>query len=305
MKLLPISSTETLWRCRSFKASSEDVLITSYPKSGTTWLQAQVWALINLNGERGGAESLDLSHITDFAPFFEADTSWEDSAEPELKAKYNESHRKLGRRIFNTHLLPSQLPMGDCKIIYVVRSGRDVAWSFFNHLSNQIEDGGDDFGSFDNFLQLWLNGDIPYSKWVDHLKTWKAFIDSPEGDSRVLLLHYEDMKEDLGREMKKISAHLGLENLSESDIEGLVDSLTFSSMKSNLKKYEPVSVRWREGYSFLRKGTVGDSLSHFVDTETGNSTELGLLYDCVMKGELADGVLDPLTRDFIEKLAFL
>ena len=204
------------------------------------------------------------------------------------------SHTLYAQEATASTVLPESIP-----------GGRDVAWSFFNHLSNQIEDGGDDFGSFDNFLQLWLNGDIPYSKWVDHLKTWKAFIDSPEGDSRVLLLHYEDMKEDLGREMKKISAHLGLENLSESDIEGLVDSLTFSSMKSNLKKYEPVSVRWREGYSFLRKGTVGDSLSHFVDTETGNSTELGLLYDCVMKGELADGVLDPLTRDFIEKLAFL
>ena len=159
--------------------------------------------------------------------------------------------------MFNTHLLPSQLP-GESKIVYVVRSGRDVAWSFYNHLSNQIEDGGDDFGSFANFLRLWLNGDLPYSKWVDHLKTWRAYIDSPEGMSRVLLLNYESMKEDLGREMKKIAAHLGLKNLTESDIEGLADSLTFSSMKSDQKKYEPVSVRWRPGYSFLRKGNVGD-----------------------------------------------
>ena len=304
MKLLPISSHETLGKCRTFASSSRDVFCTSYPKSGTTWLQAQVFALINLDRVRGGAESLELSHITDYAPFFEVDKSWEDTKEPKLKAKYDENHHNLGRRMFNTHLLPSQLP-GESKIVYVVRSGRDVAWSFYNHLSNQIEDGGDDFGSFANFLRLWLNGDLPYSKWVDHLKTWRAYIDSPEGMSRVLLLNYESMKEDLGREMKKIAAHLGLKNLTESDIEGLADSLTFSSMKSDQKKYEPVSVRWRPGYSFLRKGNVGDSLGHFVDAETGDITELGLEYDYAIKQELEDCEVDHATREFIEKLAFL
>ena len=198
MKLLPISSSETLRKAKEFPSGREDIFITSYPKSGTTWLQAQVFTLINLDRVRNHKENLELRHITDYAPFFEVDGTWQDCEKPTLKARYNESHDKLGRRIFNTHLLPSQLPLTTGKIIYVVRNGRDVAWSFYNHLSNQIiGDGGDDFGSFDNFLRLWLNGDLPYSKWIDHVATWKAYTDSEEGRGKVLLLHYESMKEDL------------------------------------------------------------------------------------------------------------
>ena len=51
--------------------------------------------------------------------------------------------------------------------------------------------------------------------------------------------------------MKKIAIHLEPNNLTDKDIEEVVGQLTFNSMKSDLAKFEPVSVKWRKGFSFL------------------------------------------------------
>ena len=104
--------------------------------------------------------------------------------------------------------------------------------------------------------------------------------------------------------MKKIAIHLELNNLTDKDIEEVVGQLTFNSMKSDLAKFEPVSVKWRKGFSFLRKGNVGDSLHHFIDSETGESTVLGRHYEESIKTNLDERELDAATYDFISNLAF-
>ena len=59
-------------------------------------------------------------------------------------------------------------------------------------------------------------------------------------------------------------------------------------MKKEADKYQPVSVVWKPGYNFLRKGVVNDSYSHFYDEESGNPTALGQEYAVVMEGSLQD-----------------
>lgn len=295
MKFLPISSEETLKKAKSLQVQDLDLFIASYPKSGTTWLQAVCFSLLRLDK---ASEELELEHISEYAPFLEVDRSWEDTREPSLKSKYNEAHKRLGRRMFNTHVLPEHLPDNGL-VIYIVRDPRDVCLSFYHHLSNQIEDGGDDFGSFENFTKLWLSGDLPYSKWVDHLVTWKNYIDSSQSGGRVLLLRYEDMVKDLAGEMNKIASHLGLFNLKQEDIQSLAPELTFDSMKATSDKYQPVSVKWKIGYNFLRKGIVGDAEREFLN-EDGSSTELGQYYDECMNRDL-ETVKGP-SREFVEAL---
>ena len=72
-------------------------------------------------------------------PFLEADSTWEKLADTDHTV--NQRHTLLGRRLFNTHLYPSMLPLEGAKAVYVTRRGADAAFSFYQHLSNQIDPG--------------------------------------------------------------------------------------------------------------------------------------------------------------------
>ena len=74
-------------------------------------------------------------------------------------------------RVFNTHLLPHQLP-DRAKYVYVVRDPLDVMISFYHHLSNRaVEDGGYT-GTYDKFFEDFLNRTMVYGKWQDHIEAW-------------------------------------------------------------------------------------------------------------------------------------
>lgn len=292
MKLLPISSSETLRKCREF--GKDSIFIASFPKSGTTWVQACVFHLIAKElslGKNKAEQGLSLDHISHYAPFYEIDRTWTEKEEPELVAAYNEAHATIKRRMFNTHLLPEMLP-SSARAIYVVRNARDVAFSFYHHLSNQDEEsGGSQWSSFEEFVDDFLNGELPYDKWVDHVATWLSFMEKEVGREKVLLLSYEDLVSDLNACLHKISNHLNLA-LTKEDIDVVAPSLTFESMSADRSKYEPISVKWKQGYQFLRKGIVNDSYSAFFAPSDGigdsaGLTVLGKKYQAAMDEELA------------------
>jgi hypothetical protein len=56
-----------------------------------------------------------------------------------------------------------------------------------------VEQGGFE-GSVDAFLSEWCGGSLPYGAWADHLLSWRG---GAAGDTRVLVLEYEDLKRDL------------------------------------------------------------------------------------------------------------
>jgi hypothetical protein len=232
---------------------------------------------------------VELNHISDFSPFYEIDATWEGSDEskaPRLQPRYEAAQDKLQHQIFNTHLLPDMLPQETGKIIYVMRHARDVAFSFYHHLSNQDEaSGGGAWANFDQFMTLWLKGELPYSKWIDHVAKWLTYMEK-EKQQRVLLLTYEELSKDLAGTIRKIVSHLDL-SLTAAEVDELAPRLTFQGMKSESSKYEPISVKWKEGYSFLRKGVVNDSKSAFYNPD-GSCTALGETYrECMQQDLLA------------------
>merc|ERR1712166_5777 len=252
--LLPITSATTIERCAQgaqpmSAADSPTVLICSYPKSGTTWLQNIVATLVSRGAE--------LDHISDYTPFYEADSTWEKLDSGDHPICINQA--SLGRRMFNTHLLPHMLPQTNRKVIYVVRDGQDVVNSFYQHLSNQIVGDSVSFsGSFEQFFVEWLSGEMPFGRWTDHLKAWRG-VPVPG----VLYLSYEQMKTDLSGAVHAVADFLELE-LSPAEVEALVPRFTIEAMKANRKQFEPVSVQWKPGFNFVRKGVVGDSRNVFT-----------------------------------------
>lgn len=252
--LLSISTPAIISLCAALPddaAGLPTVFISSYPKSGTTWMQCIVYNLLS-----NGDQSFD--HISNYSPFYEVSRTWD---EPRgcLSDRFAANHRRLGARVFNTHLRYDMMPQGkSMKSIYVVRSGKDVALSFFHHLSNQ--DNEDNYkGSLSAFLQDWVSGRIIFGSWLKHMESW---VQGAGSSSKVLIVRYEDLIRSLGTEMTRIAQFLELPLTSER-IEELTQFVSFDFMKTHSAQFSPVSVPWKTGFEFIRCGTVGQSMTEF------------------------------------------
>ena len=271
MPLLPITSNATVASCAALPLQPTDVFVTSYPKSGTTWMQHIVHTLVT-----DGASP--LAHISEACPFFEVDRTWSTDKPGELTPAVQANHERLGRRCFNTHLRWEMMPRNHdgARYIYMTRKGRDACLSFFHHLSHQaIEDGGYT-GSLEQFVADWTAGKVPFGSWSAHLKSWMG--GGAATDPRVLFVSYEALKADLRGEVLKVVAHLGL-SLGEARVDELLPRFTFEWMRTNEEQFNPRSVRWvpsaedlarqqaaaggegggkAEEFHFIRSGQVGE-----------------------------------------------
>ena len=273
-KVLPATSKETLKKCVGLTESSRNTLfIASYPKSGTTWMQAIVFHILS-------RQNIPLEHISLFSPFYEVNETWNDTND-DIVSKYSDNHDLLGWRVFNTHLLPTMLPtFKSARFIYIYRNGKDVAISFYHHLTNQVGNGGSEYDSVQQFLADWTTGKLPFGSWISHLRSWIAAIG--DKSSNILLVKYEDIVIDLRKSIKDIAAFLDV-NIEYSKLDELVNLLSFQEMKSMKELYQPVSVKWKEGFDFLRKGVIGDSTSYFHEEEE-------IAIDRMLKAEFPDAI---------------
>ena len=319
MPVLPITSEATLRACRAMAVSRQrDVFVCSYPKSGTTWTQNIAVRLLWDLAHRGKSDNSDDDddgdgngpqaplpgdwHLSESAPFYEVDQYWKPGEDPgsgpmvRLPAETpilagTADGDEEEYRVFNTHLLPHQLPAG-AKCVYVVRDPLDVMVSFYHHLSNQaVEDGGYT-GSFEDFFEAFLDGTIVYGKWQDHVEAWLGnrdpdddYDDDDDDDDAFLLLHYDEMKRDLFGETKRLARFLFGETDGADDdrildeiVEGVVPHCTFEAMKRERARYTPRTVSWRvrpetgRPYdAFVRRGAVGDG-RRSLEEETNSSS---------------------------------
>lgn len=249
MPLLPFTSQRTVELGAALKTNDKTLFVSSYPKSGTTWTQYIVYTLAT-------AGKLELDHISNYCPFYEADRTWTSGGQ--LAEPGASRHASIGWRIFNTHYRWEAMPKdGNARFIYLIRDGRDVIVSFYNHLIHQeVEDGGYE-GTLDEFVAEWLDGKIAFGKWTDHLKSWLRAVRT---DDRVLLLSYAEMKSDIGKAVKQIVTHCNFD-LSDAEVQALLPRFDVAAMKARLAQFNPTSCRWKDkgdGFTFIRKGVVGD-----------------------------------------------
>lgn len=243
------------------KSRPGDILISSYPKSGTTWLQN----IVNLLCDEPQGKDLDLYKAT-----------------PWITANPQEEIDNLNSpRIFKSHAKFSWLPEctinNDVKIITCYRNPKDQAVSFYHH--TQFFDkiyGGISGYTFDQYFDEIVSKDnAEYGNVVNFMSEWFE-----QKDRRnLLILCYEDMVEDLEREVRKIVSFLGLE-MSEEALLNVVERSTFSSMKKNDKvnKMATGASTLQHGREFIRKGKVGD----WKDTLSKEQSEF---FDEMMRDE--------------------
>jgi aryl sulfotransferase len=105
-----------------FEFRDDDIIVATYAKSGTTWVQQILGQLIF-----EGKEGLPVERMS----------PWLDFAVPAAEVKLNLLRAQTHRRFIKTHLPVDALVFSPrAKYIYIGRDGRDVVWSFHNHHAN-------------------------------------------------------------------------------------------------------------------------------------------------------------------------
>ncbi|GFP81456.1 cytosolic sulfotransferase 5 [Phtheirospermum japonicum] len=246
---------------KQFKPENNDLILASFPKSGTTWLKALAVSIAGRNTIADGQSPLLNSNPHMLVPFFELD---------------DPDHLKHlpSPRIISTHISYKTLPKSihdesECKIIYICRNPLDtfVSYHYFL-LDNKLGQGDGDTAQqplgLDEALDMFCRGIYMYGPIWDHvLGYWKAHLEDPQ---RVLFLKYEDLQEDTAFYVKKIAAFMGCPFSEEEDKPGVIEEIVRLCSINNLKNLE-VNKKGKflgivENSSYFRKGEVGDWRNH-------------------------------------------
>lgn len=232
---------------QDFNFWDEDVVAVTYPKSGTIWMQ-EILPLV-LNG--GDLTPVQTIPNWDRVP-------WLEEKRLALVVDQLVVPRALVTH-FPFHLMPPSFHVSKAKVIYVMRNPKDVLVSsyFFHQMAAFL----DDPGTFDEFMDKFLEGRVLFGKWTDHVKSWRK----AELGDRILYMTYEDMVEDLPGSLRTISHFLG-KNLSDQVIDKIAKSCSFKTMKDNkMSNFSLVPKMYMDTDKspFLRKGIVGDWKNHF------------------------------------------
>ncbi|XP_072463548.1 sulfotransferase 2B1 isoform X2 [Notamacropus eugenii] len=236
---------------KDFKVRDDDIFIVTYPKSGTIWM-IEILSIMLKDGDPSWARSVP---------------NWERAPWCETVLGSLSIMQKTTPRLISSHL-PIQLFPRDffnskAKVIYIIRNPRDVLVSLYHYykIAGHLKDPG----SLDQFLQDFLNGEVQFGSWFDHIKGWMRM----EGKDNFLLITYEELQEDLRGSVQRISEFLD-HPLEEAALDSVVQNSTFRTMKENtmcnFTLLPSILLDQRQG-AFLRKGVCGDWKNHFTETQ--------------------------------------
>ncbi|WP_170553010.1 MULTISPECIES: sulfotransferase domain-containing protein [Ruegeria] len=244
----------SMWN--DFEFRNDDIIIATYAKSGTTWVQ-QIVAQLIFNG----AEDLDVAEMS----------PWLDLRVPPKEVKLPAVASQTHRRFLKTHLPVDALVFSEqAKYIYIGRDGRDVVWSFHNHHSNAndtwYETLNDTPGRVGppierptrdtvQYFREWLEKDgYPMWPFWENIRTWWEIRDQPN----VQLIHFEALKRDMPGEIRRIANFLDIE-IDESRWDAILTHCSFDYMKAHASKSVPGGgIFWDGGAeTFIHRGVNG------------------------------------------------
>ena len=244
----------TTWN--DFPFRDDDIIIATYAKSGTTWLQQIVAQLIF----EGDTEQ----NVAEMSP-------WVDFLLPPDEVLLPQIEAQTHRRYLKTHLPVDALVFSPkAKYLFIARDGRDVVWSYYNHqlnMTDMIIEGlndarrpdTDEVGrpslEIDEYFRHWLDQDgYPLWKFWHGISSWWAIRDLPN----VKLLHFEALKNDMPGQIREIAEFLDIE-IDENNWEAILEHCSFDYMRANAEKSVPMGgAPWIGGArTFINKGTNG------------------------------------------------
>lgn len=245
-----IVKKEQLDSALSLKPRDDDIFICTYPKSGTTWLQYIVWAVLNIPNDLRSLKVPTLGEMKRTLHRFidlNGAEGIEDMPTP---------------RVLVTHLPYHLVPKNPkCKYFYVIRDPKDAVVSFWFMLQKVYGLNAD---QKEAFIDAFIDDKLLYGAYHKNVKSWFEH----RNDPNVLVLFYEEMLLHPGREIKRIAKFLSddkndYQRLIESDSELLQEIMkvtSFGNLRENHVKSRQDEDRKMD--EFFRKGVRGDHSSN-------------------------------------------
>lgn len=234
-----------------------DIVISTPPKSGTTWLQGIVALLIS------GDPDVD-ANVTANAPWIDINTRDVSEIMARLDAQPH-------RRQVKSHTPFDGIPIWpDLRYITIYRHPIDVHFSFRKHLANMKEDVLGDVYPDDVSagFRIFLEGDhfdgASLSMIIDHYRSALEL----ETHRNLLRLHYADMRRDLSGEFIRIAKHIGITHPADL-MAALIDAASFQNMKANADRFAVAAGKgfWRNDADFFDSATSNKWLGVLSDDD--------------------------------------
>ncbi|XP_070546638.1 sulfotransferase 2B1-like [Ptychodera flava] len=153
----------------------DDVVVLTYPKSGTFWmlnLLSSLYTDLNL--------LLPASNkVVRLDQFYEDADDVPGSYGKHAKAMKESLHAMPSPRLLFCHLPFQLFPRAwqdsekKCKIIYIARNPKDVCVSYY-HYTQGIPWAGMDL-NWDEWIRAFVDGKVRFGSWLDHVLGWRRF----------------------------------------------------------------------------------------------------------------------------------
>jgi aryl sulfotransferase len=250
-------------RWADFQFRPGDLIINTWPKSGTTWMQMICALLILLTPE------LPLP-LWELSPWLDREDEPRDQVFTRLAGQRH-------RRFIKTHTSLNEVPL-DPKATYIVvaRHPLDILISRYHHHSNVAALSGHSPGAFLPSSRSWLLQHIGLEPSPPQAQRYLAdilvFLSAAwvrRTEPNVVLVHYEDLAADLEGEMRRLAVRLGI-TVPEKAWPSLVKAASFEEMRAVADRLQPVVKLRANAPAFFHSGISGAGRSLLNSAEVAH-----------------------------------
>lgn len=248
-------------RWTDFSFRPDDIVISTWPKSGTTWAQ-MICALLIFQTPELPAPLGELSPYLDWTTRVPRDKVFALLAAQEH------------RRVIKTHLPLDAIPvLPTVTYVTVGRHPLDAALSFYSLSHGYGKAPGQN--ASERPMTLERPGPANPTSPGEKLIRWIDTEPSPESpnvlaemlrllsvawelreEPNIMLLHYKELSADLEGEMRRIAARLGIE-VPAATWPSLVKAATFKQMRASPARHTPAGLDEKATAAFFNKGISG------------------------------------------------
>ncbi|XP_075259236.1 cytosolic sulfotransferase 3-like [Convolutriloba macropyga] len=221
---------ESILATKNFQGREDDIYLSTYPRTGTTWTQNILVGMIFGLEELKNTGQVGMRYTF---PYMESNFR-DQRGGYEIANEITRSPRLMKSHL-PCHLSPREIFTHKRKNIVVVRNPKDTALSCFKFYQTKPTLVG--FKKTDNqneFLEIFLNENVFYGSWWKWTKAW---VDKcREYPDNNLMFHYDDLHKNFEGTVSKISAFLSLEPMTSEACAALKAATSVDSMKTRYEK---------------------------------------------------------------------